>query len=195
MWPDAGGPGARLGPSAYLILGILAAAGPRTPYGLKQAVAASVGHYWPFPHAQLYAETARLADLGLATETREPGGRRRRLYAIAPAGRDAIARWLGTPTREPAQLRDLGLLKLAFGSVATPEARVGLYRDRAEAHAARLAAYEAYGQAPMDSYLRATLELGLRYERLALEFWRELQAGQAEGEADPTTVRELDAAR
>jgi len=168
---------ARLGPSDHVILGILAAAGPMTAYGLKRAIASSVGYFWPFPHAQLYAESARLATLGLLSEAQEGGGRRRRVYSVTPEGRAAVGRWLETPTPEPAQFRDLGLLKLAFGSLAGPEAVAALARDQAAAHAERLRVYEAYAGMPMDPHVRATLELGLRYERAALDFWREAIPG------------------
>ena len=40
-------------------------------YDLKRFVQLSVGHFWPFPHTQLYAEPARLAEAGLLEETRE----------------------------------------------------------------------------------------------------------------------------
>lgn len=170
-----------MGPSSAVILGVLAAAGAQTPYSIKQIVARTIGYYWPFPHAQIYAETARLAALGFAVEEQEAGGLRRKRYAITPDGRAALEAWLGAPTPEPAQFRDLGLLKLAFGSLATPEARRALRADQVRAHEERLRAYERYQAAPLDRYLRATLELGLRYERSALEFWQTLDlAGQAE---------------
>ena len=68
----------RLGPVSYLVLGIVALRGPSTPYDLKRFVQLSIGHFWPFPHTQLYAEPARLADAGLLEEMREESGRRRR---------------------------------------------------------------------------------------------------------------------
>jgi DNA-binding PadR family transcriptional regulator len=176
---------ARLGPSDYVILGILAAAGPMTTYDLKRAIASSVGYFWPFPHAQLYAESARLATLGLLSEAQEGGGRRRRVYSITPDGRAAVGRWLDTPTPDAAQFRDLGLLKLAFGSLAGPDAVAALARDQAAAHAERLATYEAYAGRPMDPHVRLTLELGLRYERAALDFWREAIHGADTGPPRP----------
>ncbi len=162
----------RLGPSSLVILGVLASAGSQTPYSLNQLVARTVGHYWPFPHAQIYTETARLASLGLASEHQEPSGLRRKRYAITDAGREVLDGWLGSPTREPAQLRDLGVLKLAFGSLASPAAREALRADQVAIHEGRLSGYERYAAIPMDPFLRATLELGLRYERAALDFWR-----------------------
>jgi PadR family transcriptional regulator, regulatory protein AphA len=58
----------RLGPVSYLVLGIIAMRGPTTPYDLKRFVQLSIGHFWPFPHTQLYAEPARLAEAGLLEE-------------------------------------------------------------------------------------------------------------------------------
>src|SRR5688572_20466911 len=66
----------RLGPTSYLVLGIVALRGPSTPYDLKRFVQLTVGNFWPFPHTQLYAEPARLAEAGLLEETREETGRR-----------------------------------------------------------------------------------------------------------------------
>ena len=164
----------RLGPSSHVILGILAGAGPQTPYRMQQIVGRTVGFYWPFPHAQLYKETGRLAALGMVSETAEPAGRRRKLYSITEQGRAALQVWLAAPTREPAQFRDLGLLKLAFASVASPMARQLLREDQLAAHTGRLRTYQGYAAIPMDRYLRATLELGLRYEAAAVDFWRSI---------------------
>ena len=72
----------RLTPTSYIVLGLLELAGESTPYGLKQLVAGSVGHFWTLQHAQLYSEPERLAKAGHVTERRERGGRRRRLYSL-----------------------------------------------------------------------------------------------------------------
>src|SRR4029450_5261017 len=78
-------------------------------------------HFWPFPHSQIYAETGRLAGLGLLAEEREPPGRRRRSSRITGEARAALAAWLAEPTDEPPQFRSLGLLKLFFSQHAEPE--------------------------------------------------------------------------
>jgi DNA-binding PadR family transcriptional regulator len=179
----------RLGPSSLVILGILAVAGPATPYELKRAIGSSIGYFWPFPHAQLYAEAERLAALGLATETREEDGRRRRTYTITSAGRAAVEDWLRTPTPDAPQFRDIGLLKLAFGSLAGARAVEAIAADQAVAHATRLRAYEAYAAMPMEPHLRATLELGLRYERAALAFWQDLHIEPATTSPDDVAAR------
>lgn len=170
----------RLGPSSQVILGVLAAAGPQTPYSIEQIIARTVGYYWPFPHAQIYTETARMAALGLAVEEQEAGGLRRRRYAITTEGRAVLETWLGSSTPEEPQFRDLGLLKLAYGSISSAEARRALRDDQVTMHEERLRAFERFAATPMDFFLRATLELGLRYERAALEFWRTLSLDVAQ---------------
>src|SRR4051794_24186616 len=112
---------ARLGPSAYLVLGFIAELGPSTPYDLKRAVAKSIAHFWSFPHSQLYVEPERLAKLGLLSEEQEDHGRRRRLFSITDAGRAALKEWLEAPSVVQTETRDLGLLKLYFADLTTPE--------------------------------------------------------------------------
>src|SRR6185503_18257596 len=104
----------RLGPVSYLVLGITALRGPSTPYDLKRFVQLSIGHFWPFPHTQLYAEPARLAAAGLLNETREESGRRRRHYELTETGRERLEGWLAEPVNSPNEIRDLALLKLFF---------------------------------------------------------------------------------
>jgi PadR family transcriptional regulator, regulatory protein AphA len=128
-----------LTPVSYVVLGLVARDGPSTPYALKAAVGRGIAHFWQFPHSQIYAETERLARLGLLAEDREQTGRRRRSYRITPSGRAALAAWLAEPAEEPPQFRSLGLLKLFFAQHAGPEeiaelarAQAALYRGYVE---------------------------------------------------------------
>jgi len=91
----------RLSPTSYLVLGLLAREGPSTPYDLEQHVQATVGNFWSFRHTLLYTEPPRLAALGLVTEVRESEGRRRRVFAITPAGIEALGSWLDRPSGAP----------------------------------------------------------------------------------------------
>ncbi len=131
-----------LTPTAYLVLGLLAREGPSTPYELKRHVAATLGHFWSFPHSLLYGEPAHLAGLGLLSEEREDGGRRRRVFTITPAGLAALRAWLGQPSREPTELRDLGLLQLFFADLGPPEARRAIAAQQVAIHSAKLVEYE-----------------------------------------------------
>jgi len=162
----------RLTPTSYIVLGLLELAGESTPYGLKQLVAGSVGYFWTLQHAQLYTEPERLATAGYVKETREEGGRRRRLYAITAEGRRALDDWRTGTTTELAELREPALLKLFFG--ADPKA---LAAAQIPANRARLAEYEQIRDSMPDDVPpgpRQALEMGIRFERAAIAFWEEL---------------------
>jgi PadR family transcriptional regulator, regulatory protein AphA len=162
----------RLTPTSYIVLGLLEMAGESTPYALKQLVAGSVGYFWSLQHAQLYSEPERLAAAGYVTEKREEGGRRRKLYSITAKGRRALESWRTETTAELAELREPALLKLFFG--ADPRALAAV---QIPANEERLAEYERIrDEMPDDvpSGPREALEMGIRFERAALAFWREL---------------------
>src|SRR5947207_11612482 len=106
----------KLTPTSYVVLGLVALLGRATPYDMKRLAGFSIGHFWTFPHSQLYSEPERLAGMGLLEEAREEGGRRRRVYSITEAGRQALGDWLADASGDPPELRDPGILKLFFGN-------------------------------------------------------------------------------
>jgi DNA-binding PadR family transcriptional regulator len=177
---------AQLTPTSYLVLGLIAREGPSTPYDLKRHVTATIGHFWSFPHALLYKEPPRLKSLGLLTEERESGGRRRRLFTITPAGRRALRSWLGHPARQPTELRDLGLLQLFFADLEPAGTMLAIAKEQLALHRAQLAEYAAGRRVQATSEGRGTvspsvehwrgvtLRMGLLYERAAVEFWSDL---------------------
>jgi DNA-binding PadR family transcriptional regulator len=177
----------RLGPTSYLVLGIVALRGPSTPYDLKRFVQLTVGNFWPFPHTQLYAEPARLAEAGLLEETREETGRRRRHYAMTTAGSRRLAEWLGDPVRNPTEYRDLGLLKLFFSELAQPGDVLALAHEQASAQRAQEAHYESliarFGNRPDLAARVRTAELGVRLARTAAEFWEETLERESQADA------------
>ena len=42
--------------TSYLVLGLVQREGPSTPYELKRHVAATIGHFWTFPHAGIIVD-------------------------------------------------------------------------------------------------------------------------------------------
>ena len=177
----------RLGPTSYLVLGIVALRGPATPYDLKRFVQLTVGNFWPFPHTQLYAEPARLAEAGLLEETREETGRRRRHYTITTAGSRRLAEWLSDPVRSPTEYRDLGLLKFFFSELAQPGDVLALAHEQAAAQRAQEAHYESliarFGGRPDLAFRVRTAELGVRLARTAAEFWEETLESESQADA------------
>ena len=163
--------------TSYVVLGLVEQAGEATPYDLKQIVAATVGGFFSIPHSQLYAEPERLAGAGYLRERREQTGRRRKHYAVTQKGRDALRDWLATPTAELYELRDPGLLKLAFGG--DPKA---LAAAQLSAHEARLAELRRLARtlemagAPEEQRLVA--EAGIGHSREYVRFWKKIAASR-----------------
>jgi DNA-binding PadR family transcriptional regulator len=170
-----------LTPTSYIVLGLLEAAGPSTPYALKQGVAGSIGNFWTVPHSQLYAEPERLARGGHVTEQREPGGRRRRVYAITDRGREALAAWLRDADVRLPELRDPGLLKLFFGADPTAIAPglVERYAEKLATYRALHAGLRATGD-PAAAGALLTLEAGIAHAEVWIAYWSRL-AGSAPG--------------
>ena len=170
--------GPSLTPTSYLVLGLVARQGACTSYDMKVMVSRSIGYFWTFPHSQLYAEPARLAELGLLSEEQETTGRKRRTYTLTEPGRDALRDWLAEPTDEPTEIRDLAVLKLFFGRMAEPHPLQQLAEDAIAAHRRRLAEYEAIAEFPgIEKHERATLEMGLSFERVAIDYWDKVAKG------------------
>jgi PadR family transcriptional regulator, regulatory protein AphA len=171
-------PSSPLTPTSYVVLGLTALLGPATPYEMEQWVESSLGHFWSFPRSQLYSEPARLVAAGLLEEEREEGGRRRRRFSLLPPGREALQAWLAEPDGRTSEIRDLGLLRLFFGSQAADPADVVVNaRAQAAAHAAQLQVYKDLQQLEgMEPHVAATLRLGAAYESGAVAFWESLAA-------------------
>jgi PadR family transcriptional regulator, regulatory protein AphA len=181
-------PGGRLSTTSYVVLGMIGLRGPSTPYDLKRGIGHSVGYFWPFPHAQLYAEPERLETMGLLALQSEETGRRRKVYSLTDAGRRALREWLASPTDEHFQMRDIAELKLFFSELGDPGNVARLAREQIRQHEERIAVYEQmqdrFGGVPAVAPRMVTLRLGLEMEHAALRFWRALAASVGADGAD-----------
>ncbi len=123
----------RLTQTSYAVLALFEQLGEATSYDLKQAIEISIENFWPLPHTTAYDEPARLADGGYLTVRQEEGGRRRKVYALTDAGREALHAWITEPVAAPPQYRDEALLKVFAGADprALMEARVRWNEDKA----------------------------------------------------------------
>jgi PadR family transcriptional regulator, regulatory protein AphA len=129
----------RLTTTSYAVMSLLEMLGEATPYDLKQALEHSIENFWPVPHTTFYEEPARLAKAGYLSQSQEQGGRRRRLYALTDAGRQALRAWADSPGSPPSQYRDEGMLKVFAG--ADPNV---VFAGRGDWHRAKLAELEGY---------------------------------------------------
>jgi DNA-binding PadR family transcriptional regulator len=165
---------ARTNKSRYALLGMLAL-GPQSGYDIKQLLDASLRNFWTESFGQIYPILRGLVDEGWARvqEERGTGRRARKVYAITPAGRSALKRWLGEPVEAPVFRLEL-LLKLFFGPempAETSRRHVQSYREDA---ARTLAAYDA-----LESQLRRDQrgQVGLPYWLMTLDFGRTYYRG------------------
>jgi DNA-binding PadR family transcriptional regulator len=168
----------RLSITSYVVLGMIGLRGPSTPYDLKRGIGRSVGYFWPFPHAQLYAEPERLERMNLLAVESEDGGRRRKVYTLTGEGRRVLREWLASATNVHFQMRDVAELKLFFSELGDPADVARLARQQIEQHERRIAEYERmqdrFGEIPAVAKRMVTLRLGLEMEHAALRFWRSL---------------------
>lgn len=164
----------RLSPTSYAVLGLVDVWGPCTPYDLKQAIEATVENFWPVPHTTFYVEPARLEKAGLLSVEQEEQGRRRKIYAITPAGREALARWVAEPTAPPPQLRDELMLKVFLGADPAP-----LAEQRLAWHHEKLAELEGYLAAVRAGEgtegIERSLVAGIAYEHAVIDMMERLR--------------------
>jgi PadR family transcriptional regulator AphA len=169
----------RLSTTSYVVLGLVESCQPATPYDIKRMAEISTSHFWTVAHTQLYSECARLAREGLLDERQEQTGRRRKLYRITDAGREALDAWRAEPVGEQFELRDPGMLKLFFGAEPRPLAEAQL-----SIHEKRLAEYRERVKLEMADGMRLALECGLGHEQEYVRYWKRVLDQSADG-SDP----------
>ena len=102
---------------------------------------------WPSADRGRYAVLNRLAELGYVATRPEPTGKRARtIYSITPAGREALAAWLGTPPRPPS-VEFEGMVRVLLadqGSLDDLRATLQQTRESALANRDMFARYAAY---------------------------------------------------
>lgn len=166
----------RLSGTSFAVLTLLDHLGEATPYELKQAIGQTIANFWPVPHTTFYAEPARLATAGYLVEHQEQHGRRRRLYRLTDAGREALRAWAQTPETAPPQIYDETLLKIFAGADPVP-----LLHQRRAWHEEKIAELTGYLENPPWPDARraeseATLRVGLDFHTRQLDAVREFMA-------------------
>jgi PadR family transcriptional regulator, regulatory protein AphA len=104
------------------------------PYELVQHMKRSTIHYiWPRAESKMYEELKRLAAAGYARTTADRKEPRRTRYAISPAGRDVLSRWVAEPG-SGVFFESEGALKVLFAENGTKEQLLATI-DSMRAHA------------------------------------------------------------
>lgn len=152
---------------------------PMTGYELARSFDASIGFFWRADHQQIYRELARLRERGHAVpqEVPQAGKPDKLVYTITPEGRAALLAWSRTASESPTIKDDL-LVRLYALEHVDPAALRAQVGERKEHHRARLArfaeildkVFPSPPTSPHDIGRRLGLSLGLRYERMWVDW-------------------------
>lgn len=129
-------------PITYGILGLLAFWGPLSGYDIKRLFDHVLSTMWGAAQSQIYKELRRMKEFGWVNMEREEQESRpdRKVYTITDQGLAALRTWQAQ-TPEVFQLRDDLLLKVLFGTFATPADLAQNLRTSIATHERRLLAY------------------------------------------------------
>ncbi len=173
--------------SSYLILGLVRE-GISSGYAIRRFIEQQrMSVFWATTFAQIYPELAQLEESGHLTHEENPrGARMRRAYSLTARGERALSSWLRRTAVPPMELRDEGLLRLAFADqLPLPEAIALVRRLRERSEAAEREFRELI--IPVGEALRA---LGRRFPleigRMGAEYhaWAIKHLGQLEDELE-----------
>ena len=129
-------------PITYGILGLLAFWGPLSGYDIKRLFDHMLSTMWGAAQSQIYKELRRMKEFGWVNMEREEQESRpdRKVYTITDQGLAALRKWQAQAP-EVFQLRDDLLLKVLFGTFATPADLAQNLRTSIITHERRLLAY------------------------------------------------------
>lgn len=115
--------------SSYLILGLVRG-GVTSGYAIKSFIQQQrMEMFWATTFAAVYPELAQLEGDGYLTHTEDPqGARQRRAYSLTAKGERTLMSWLRRTRVPPMELRDEGLLRLAFADHLPREEAIELVR-------------------------------------------------------------------
>jgi DNA-binding PadR family transcriptional regulator len=174
----------KLSATGRVILGMLGFR-PMSGYEIKALVDSSTRFFWAASYGQIYPELRRLADAGLIEgEELARGGRKRTVFELTPAGREALAAWHASET-EIQETRDETMLKLFFADAVgsdAPEHALEAKRDHHRGVAQQLREIQA-GKGP------ETPASAMRTLRLGID-WNDWVAGWCERELADLRDRE-----
>jgi PadR family transcriptional regulator AphA len=133
-------------PITYGILGLLAVWGPLSGYDLKHISDHILAPMWGVVQSQVYKELRRMKELGWLDMEREEQESRpdRKVYSITEKGYTALRSWQAQPP-DVFQIRDELLLKVLFGTFASPGDLAQNLRSSIVEHEMHLLTYQQNG--------------------------------------------------
>lgn len=152
----------------HAVLGLLARQ-PSTGYELTRKFDQSLRTTWHARHSQIYPELARLEEAGLV-EVVGHGPRGSRTFALTPAGRSELDRWLVEDEPDRSQRNESGLRLFLAQLLPADRRRQALERDLAHVRREMAGLRELAATLPPDEPFAAQVDLGLRIDAV-IEEW------------------------
>ena len=174
-----------LGPTAYVILGMLAL-GPRSGYDIKQFADFSTRHFWATSYGQIYPELKRLVASGLIKpEDASRGSRQRTVYHLTAKGEQTLHEWVADPAVRDVEIRDEMLLKLFFADAMSTRETVrhlGAMRRRHQEVAAGLREHEPMAAAQPHRMKYEVMKFGIALHEWCADWYgrlaKDLESGK-----------------
>jgi len=167
-----------LGPTAYVILGILGL-GPHSGYDIKQRADLSTRHFWATSYGQIYPELKRLRESGLIkAEDASKGTRQRTLYHLTAKGKQTLHTWVADPEILNLEIRDEMLLKLFFADAMSRKETVthlGAMRRRHQEVAAGLREHEPMAAAQPYRMKYEVMKFGIALHEWCADWYGKLE--------------------
>ena len=166
-----------LGPTAYVILGMLAL-GPRSGYDIKQFADVSTRHFWATSYGQIYPELRRLVESALIKpEDASRGTRHRTVYHLTAKGRQTLEAWVADPSVRDVEIRDEMLLKLFFADAMSTKETVrhlGAMSRRHREVAAGLREHEPMAKAQPHRMKYEVMKFGIALHEWCADWYGQL---------------------
>jgi DNA-binding PadR family transcriptional regulator len=160
-----------LNSTAAALLGLLHD-GPMTGGDLVGAAKDRFGSFWSVTRSQVYRELPGLANAGYVRPGKL-GPRAAQPYAITASGKRAFKTWLAEPSGSD-HARNPLILRLGFGAHHAPEQLRKLVDEARDQHNELLNSHRVRSaelkKANADSFLLATTEFAIAYERALLKW-------------------------
>jgi len=148
-------------------------------YRIKEIIEENFGHMWTINFGQIYPNLKKMLSEELISVEEEicvgEKGPPRKRYSITEKGRQAFSEWLAVSPETNMLLRDPFLMRFVFFGFGDPLRAVEIVDDRIREYRNQLARREsnvALWQRN-DIYVRQIAELGIRMNRLLLEWMEE----------------------
>ncbi len=149
--------------------------GEQTAFKVRQSFAGSSSLEWKGSVGAVYPAIRRLERDGLLTSRATGDGRSTRLLSLTSEGRTAMFSWACDPTRAASVGIDPFRMRAGIWLGLDAERRRTVISEVAAALEASVAAHHAFSR-NRDTIERVSVELGLRLQKVRLDWLNELSA-------------------